>query len=49
MVNVRLRLRFDGLHQIELLLRTAKIEEEQKKVWELARPKPHKWEVKAAK
>lgn len=28
---------------------TAKIDEEQKKVYELAQPKPHKWEVKVAK
>jgi lysophospholipase L1-like esterase len=35
--------------QAELAKRMAKIDDEQKKVWELARPTPHKWEVRAAK
>ena len=33
----------------ELEKRTAKIDDEQKKVYDLAQPKPHKWEIKAAK
>ncbi len=33
----------------ELAKRTAKIDEEQKKVYDLAQPKPHKWEIKVAK
>lgn len=33
----------------ELAKRMAKIDDEQKTVYELAQPKPHKWEVKAAK
>jgi hypothetical protein len=38
-----------GQKKAEAAKRLPKIEEEQKKVNALAQPKPHKWEVKAAK
>lgn len=40
---------FNEQRAVELKKRMQRIEVEQKKVFELAQPKPHKWEVKAAK
>ncbi len=40
---------FEAQRTTELEKRLAKIHLEQKKVFELAQPKPHKWEVRAAK